>query len=94
MANRKELRTATAFPGVQWKDAPAPFVSVDPSRCTGCGNCVKVCLGECFTIAGKKATVRSLAFCMECASCWYVCADGAVSFKWPAGGTGFRTNWG
>lgn len=93
-AKHRGRRTSEKFPGVTWVDAPSDFITVDPVRCTGCGSCVKVCLAECFEIRGRKARVRSLKHCMECASCWYVCPEGAVSFRWPRGGTGFGTGWG
>jgi len=55
---------------------------------------VKVCLASCFEIIDKKAKIKSLEKCMECSACWYVCSTGAVIFKYPKGGTGFRTEWG
>ena len=55
---------------------------------------MKVCLAGCFTVENKKARVRSLAECMECGSCWYICDREAVRFSWPDGGTGFRTRFG
>lgn len=82
------------IPGVEWVSGAGRFITIRTSLCTGCGDCVKVCLGECFEIKNQKAKIKSLAACMECASCWYVCQSGAVNFRWPKGGTGFRTRWG
>jgi NAD-dependent dihydropyrimidine dehydrogenase PreA subunit len=90
----KPARISERFPGVEWVEGTGSFISVDTQRCTGCGNCMKVCLGDCFEIAEKKARIRSLDLCMECGSCWYVCAEEAIAFTWPKGGTGFRTRWG
>jgi NAD-dependent dihydropyrimidine dehydrogenase PreA subunit len=87
-------RTSEEFPGVEWVDGTGNFIRIDEERCTGCGNCIRVCLAECFEIVEKRAKIRSLELCMECASCWYVCSDGAIYFSWPKGGTGFKTNWG
>jgi NAD-dependent dihydropyrimidine dehydrogenase PreA subunit len=87
-------RTCEKYPGVEWIDGAGAFIRVDGGTCTGCGNCTKVCLGECWEIRNKKATVRSLATCMECAACWYVCPEGAILFSWPPGGTGYRSDWG
>lgn len=87
-------RTSEEFPGVEWVDGTGNFINIDEEKCTGCGNCTKVCLAECFEIVAKKARIRSLELCMECGSCWYVCSDNAIAFSWPKGGTGFRTNWG
>ena len=70
------------------------FIKVNVEKCTGCANCVKVCLGECYEIKGKKARIKSLDRCMECGACWYVCCEDAIDFSWPQGGTGFRTDWG
>jgi len=90
----KTARISNKFPGVEWVDGTGTFIRVDTHKCTGCGNCVKVCLGGCYEIAGKKARIKNLDLCMECGSCWYVCAEEAITFIWPKGGTGFRTSWG
>jgi NAD-dependent dihydropyrimidine dehydrogenase PreA subunit len=82
------------FPGVEWTGGTGDFVRVDPDRCNGCADCMRVCLGGCFTVEKKKARVVSLAECMECGSCWYICERGAILFSWPKGGTGFRTRFG
>ncbi len=87
-------RTSERYPGVQWTEGTGDFVKVDGEKCTGCGNCVKVCLGDCWEISKKKARVKSLRECMECAACWYVCEPGAIDFSWPKGGTGYRSDWG
>jgi NAD-dependent dihydropyrimidine dehydrogenase PreA subunit len=87
-------RTSEEFPGVEWVDGTGNFIRIDEERCTGCGNCIKVCLAECFEFVERRAKIRSLELCMECGSCWYVCSDGAIYFSWPKGGTGFKTNWG
>jgi NAD-dependent dihydropyrimidine dehydrogenase PreA subunit len=87
-------RTSERFPGVEWVGDTGEFVNVDGARCTGCGDCLRVCLAECFEVVEKKARVKSLAECMECASCWYVCPEDAIDFSWPRGGTGYRSDWG
>lgn len=86
--------TSKRFPGVEWVKAAADFISVDAERCNGCADCMRVCLGGCFTVENKKARVVSLAECMECGSCWYICDREAVRFSWPEGGAGFRTRFG
>ncbi len=90
----KTKRVSNKFPGVEWVDGTGTFIRVDRSKCTGCGNCIKVCLGGCYEISGKKSRIKNLDLCMECGSCWYVCAEEAIAFTWPKGGTGFRTMWG
>jgi len=88
------IRTSDKFPGVEWKGDVGKFITIDSQKCTGCANCVNVCLAECFEISGKKAKIKSLDYCMECAACWYVCEEDAVIFSWPNGGTGYRSDWG
>ncbi|MGC9325775.1 MAG: ATP-binding protein [Desulfomonilia bacterium] len=92
--SEKPVRFSQRFPGVAWIDGTGSFIRIDTQTCTGCGNCVKVCLAGCFTIAKGKARIKNLDACMECGSCWYVCSEEAISFSWPKGGTGFRTEWG
>lgn len=80
--------------GVEWVGKTGDFIKIDEEKCIGCMNCIKVCLGGCFEMMEKKARIKSLKKCMECASCWYVCHEGAIMFSWPLGGTGYRSNWG
>lgn len=82
------------FPGVEWVEGTGEFIKIDDDRCTGCANCVKVCLANCYEIVNKKAKIKSLEKCMECAVCWYVCKSEAIIFSWPLGGTGYRSEWG
>jgi NAD-dependent dihydropyrimidine dehydrogenase PreA subunit len=88
------MRTHEKFPGVEWVDGAGDFIRVDVEKCTGCANCRNVCLGDCWEMVDRKAKIKSLKTCMECASCWYVCDAGAVTFTWPKGGTGYRSDWG
>ena len=88
------VKTFKEFPGVEWDEGTGDFIKVDNQKCSGCMNCVKVCLAGCFEMVNKKVKIMSLEKCMECASCWYVCQEGAIIFKWPLGGTGFRSDWG
>jgi len=82
------------IPGVEWVETPGEFIRVQAEKCTGCGHCLKVCLGSCFQMRNNQARIKSLDTCMECGACWYVCEAGAIFFSWPKGGTGFRTDWG
>jgi NAD-dependent dihydropyrimidine dehydrogenase PreA subunit len=90
----RKVNTSERFPGVEWIGDTGDFVQVDEAKCTGCGDCLKICLADCFAITDKTAKVRSLDECMECASCWYVCPTEAIAFSWPRGGTGYRSDWG
>lgn len=88
------VKTFKEFPGVEWVEGAGEFIKVIKEKCTGCGNCMKVCLAGCFEIVEKKSIIKSLEKCMECASCWYVCQENAISFFWPPGGTGYKSDWG
>lgn len=88
------VRTFKEIPGVEWTPGTEDFIKIDKAKCTGCGNCVKVCLAECFEIVKKLARVKTLKKCMECASCWYICPENAIIFTWPIGGTGYKSDWG
>jgi len=89
-----EIMTQDDFPGVEWITGTGVFISVDNEKCTGCANCLNACLGDCWTLVDKKAMIKHLTTCLECGSCWYVCPTDAISFQWPAGGTGYRSDWG
>jgi NAD-dependent dihydropyrimidine dehydrogenase PreA subunit len=88
------VRKFEDMPGIEWVEGTGEFITVNAEKCTGCGNCIKVCLADCYEIINKKSRIRSLEKCMECGACWYSCTDDAINFSWPTGGTGFRTNWG
>jgi len=82
------------FPGVEWVEGRGEFIKVNINKCIGCANCLNVCLAGCFEIVSKKAKIKTLENCMECGACWYVCEEGAIEFAWPAGGTGYKSDWG
>ncbi|MFX0004346.1 MAG: DUF362 domain-containing protein [Candidatus Hodarchaeota archaeon] len=88
------VKTFKEFPGVEWIQGTGDFIKIDEAKCTGCSNCVNVCLAGCFEIVEKRAKVKTLEKCMECASCWYVCPEDAIIFNWPMGGTGYKSDWG
>ncbi|MFX0008108.1 MAG: indolepyruvate ferredoxin oxidoreductase subunit alpha [Promethearchaeota archaeon] len=88
------VRTFKEIPGVEWAPGTGDFIKIDKAKCTGCANCVKVCLAGCFEIVEKLARVKTLEKCMECASCWYICPENAIIFTWPIGGTGYKSDWG
>ena len=89
-----KARMSNRYPGVEWSGEAGVFIHVDAEKCTGCGDCLKVCLADCFEIENKKAKIKTLDECMECASCWYICPQEAIDFSWPQGGTGYRSDWG
>lgn len=51
---------------------------VDSEKCTGCGDCVKICRFSALTaIGGKVITFADL--CHGCGGCVEVCTDGAIT---------------
>ena len=54
------VRRSERFPGVEWVGETGTFIKIDENKCTGCGNCLKVCLGSCFEIEEKLARIKSL----------------------------------
>ena len=87
-------RRVAELPGVEWIENAGDFIRIVQEKCSGCGNCIKVCLGQCLELKDGSALVNSLDKCMECGACWYVCDEEAIVFSWPPGGTGFKTDWG
>jgi len=88
------VKTSKKFPGVEWIEGAGDFIKIDKEKCNGCANCINVCLAGCFEIVDKKAKIKTLEECMECASCWYICPEDAIKFFWPSGGTGYKSEWG
>ena len=53
-------------------------VTIDPERCTGCGQCIKVCGVEAITGDKKKAHSIDPELCTKCGACRNVCKFEAV----------------
>ena len=51
-------------------------VTIDSSKCIGCGKCVKDCVVSSLYLEGGKAKFRE--GCIECGHCFAVCPAGAV----------------
>jgi nitroreductase/NAD-dependent dihydropyrimidine dehydrogenase PreA subunit len=58
-------------------DIAPPSVKAD--KCTGCGQCARVCPALVFEMRDKKATVVRAEKCFACGHCWAVCPKEAVS---------------
>jgi len=80
--------------GVEWVPGTGTFITVNSELCTGCGRCVRVCLGRCIKIREGKAVIENFETCFECGVCWFVCPENAIRFSWPKGGTGVRIMYG
>lgn len=51
---------------------------VDPEKCKGCGQCVKVCPALVFELKEMKSKVTYGRGCYACGHCWAVCPEEAV----------------
>jgi len=55
------------------------FPSVNLERCNGCGDCVRHCKHDVFTVVSGKPVVAKPENCVVgCKACGWVCAVGAI----------------
>lgn len=54
-------------------------LSLDESKCTGCGRCKEVCPHHVFDLRERKAHIINRKNCMECGACMKNCPVSAVS---------------
>ncbi|TFG04657.1 MAG: ferredoxin family protein [Promethearchaeota archaeon] len=66
------------------------FISIDPSKCNGCGRCTVVCIMNLWLMRDGVARLveNYQEKCVECAGCYSVCEPNAINFRYPKGGTG------
>jgi ferredoxin like protein len=66
------------------------FISVDNDKCNKCGQCLIVCIMNLWRKRDDKVYIIEdyQSKCQECGACYQVCDAGAISFQYPAGGTG------
>ena len=53
------------------------MISIDTSRCVGCGKCVDDCISSCLVLREGKAVYRKR--CIKCGHCVAICPKRAVS---------------
>ena len=51
---------------------------VEEEKCTGCGNCVRVCIYNAISLEDRKAVVNEL--CQGCGLCREVCPTKAIYY--------------
>jgi ferredoxin/nitroreductase len=58
-------------------------ITIDESKCNGCGLCVEVCKDFSFQIINKKValTNNSLFGCIACGHCMAICPTGAIDIS-------------
>lgn len=59
----------------------AARVTIDAGRCTGCGDCLRVCPYGVFAASGSQAVVTDADACRLCGHCTQVCRDGAITLN-------------
>ncbi|MFW9865027.1 MAG: 4Fe-4S dicluster domain-containing protein [Candidatus Thorarchaeota archaeon] len=66
------------------------FISIEKDKCNNCDRCLIVCIMNLWRKdKGRIYIVENYqSKCVECAACFQVCEAGAITFKYPAGGTG------
>jgi len=57
------------------------LVTVDESKCDGCGECVETCPVDIFTIVDGKSVVEDSSECLGCESCVAVCPQEAITVQ-------------
>ncbi len=58
-------------------------ITIDESKCNGCGLCIEVCKDFSFQICGGKVTLtnKPLFGCVACGHCMAICPSGAIEIN-------------
>jgi ferredoxin-like protein FixX len=66
------------------------FISIEKEKCNNCDRCLIVCIMNLWRRDNGRIYIveNYQSKCVECAACFQVCEAGAITFKYPAGGTG------
>ena len=62
----------------QTRSVNVSIPKVDMNRCTGCGQCAKICQFSAIVVVNKQVLVFP-ELCHGCAGCWLVCPTGAIA---------------
>ena len=67
-------------------------ISIDATRCIGCGRCTEVCPGNLLQLSAGRAVIREARDCWGCTACIKSCPKAAISYYLAAslGGAGGR----
>lgn len=67
-------------------------ISIDRSKCVGCGACVEVCPGNLLVLENKSARIRDVRDCWGCTACVKACRRQAIGYYLAAdlGGAGTK----
>ncbi|NHJ14809.1 MAG: 4Fe-4S dicluster domain-containing protein [Candidatus Thorarchaeota archaeon] len=66
------------------------FIEINNEKCTLCGRCLIICVANLWKRKGNGVYIIDdyTSKCLECGACYQVCEPGAISFRYPSGGTG------
>ena len=54
------------------------MISIDVSKCDGCGDCVRVCPVDVLEMVGDRPVQVHEDECTKCGTCYYVCEMDAI----------------
>ncbi|MDI6710877.1 MAG: 4Fe-4S binding protein [Thermoanaerobacterales bacterium] len=57
------------------------MVSIDESKCDGCGECVEACPASVLVLQDGKCHVTNPTDCLGCETCVTVCPNGAPTLQ-------------
>ena len=57
------------------------LLTLDETRCTGCGDCVAICPADCLEMSGPLPWLPRPADCVSCALCAAVCPAEAIAMS-------------
>lgn len=58
------------------------FPQIDPKKCTGCGECIKICPTDALGLIAEKASLTAPQNCNYCAVCEEICPTGAIELPY------------